>query len=82
MPPIETSPYDPAAYLNTDADIAAYLAAAAEEGDPQLMAAAISDAARAMGLNHLSKISGITRERLLSTPDAATVATIAQAIPA
>lgn len=83
MPPIETVPYDPVDYLSTNADIAAYLAAAAADGDAQLMAAALSDAARAIGINHLAQISGIAREKLLATaPDAATLTAAAAAVPA
>ena len=36
-----TTPWDPADHLRTDEDMAAYLDAALEEGDPNLVAAAL-----------------------------------------
>ena len=36
-----TSPWDPAQHLNTEEDMAAYLEAALEENDPNLVAAAL-----------------------------------------
>lgn len=41
------SRYDTADYLKTDEDIAAYLEAVMEDGDPALIAAALGDVARA-----------------------------------
>ena len=41
------SRYDTADYLETEADIAAYLTACAEEDDPALLVAALGDVARA-----------------------------------
>jgi DNA-binding phage protein len=41
------SPYDTADYLKTEGDIAAYLNAVMEDGDPELIAAALGDVARA-----------------------------------
>jgi probable addiction module antidote protein len=37
---LRTTRYDTAAYLKTEADIAAYLEAALEDGDPRVIAAA------------------------------------------
>lgn len=45
------SRYDTADYLQTEEDITAYLEAAAEDGDPALIAAALGDAARARNMN-------------------------------
>ena len=42
-----TLPWDPAEHLETEEDMAAYLEAALEEGDPSLVAAALDDIARA-----------------------------------
>ena len=39
MAKMNTLPWDPAEYLETDEDVAAYLEAASEDGDPDLMAA-------------------------------------------
>ncbi|PWR23094.1 putative addiction module antidote protein [Zavarzinia compransoris] len=41
------SRYDTADYLKTEEDIAAYLEACVEDGDPALIAAALGDIARA-----------------------------------
>ena len=49
MPKIATKPWDPAEHLKTEEDMAAYLEAALEEGDPALVAAALGDIARAKG---------------------------------
>ena len=40
MEKVRTRPWDAADYLKTDADIDAYLEAALEDGDPQLITAA------------------------------------------
>lgn len=42
-----TTTWDPADHLETEEDMAAYLEAALEEGDPALVAAALGDIARA-----------------------------------
>ncbi len=42
-----TRPWDPAEHMQTEDDVAAYLEAASEEDDPDLMSAALDDAARA-----------------------------------
>ncbi len=41
MSKIKTRPFDAANYLNDEEDVAAYLAAVMEEGDPALLAAHI-----------------------------------------
>ena len=46
----ETRPWDPAEHIETDEDAAAYLEAALEEGDAELVVAALGDIARAKGL--------------------------------
>lgn len=42
-----TRPWDAAEHLETEEDMAAYLEAALQEGDPALIAAALRDIARA-----------------------------------
>jgi probable addiction module antidote protein len=64
MPKTRTSPWDPAEHLETDADMAAYLEAALEEGDPALVAAALGDIARARGMTQLARETGLGRESL------------------
>lgn len=44
---IKISEWDAADHLHDDKDIAAYLEAALDDGDPQLIRAALDDAARA-----------------------------------
>jgi molybdopterin synthase catalytic subunit len=51
-------------YLKTEADIAGYLTAVLEDGDPALFVAAIGDIARAKGMTAIAKKSGVTRESL------------------
>ncbi len=45
--PINFTPYDTADYLESEEDVAAYLEAAAEEGNPEFMADALKIAERA-----------------------------------
>ncbi len=61
---IKTRKWDPVAALDTPERIVLYLEAAFEDGDPQLIAAAIGDAARAHGMSKLAKETGVTREAL------------------
>ena len=56
-----TSPWDPAEHLRTDEDMAAYLEAALEEGDPTLVAAALGDIARAKGMTQIAREAGLGR---------------------
>jgi probable addiction module antidote protein len=58
------SRYDTVDYLKTEEDIAAYLEAAAEEGDPALIAAALGDVARARNMSELARETGLTRQGL------------------
>lgn len=64
MAKTETIPWDPADNLRTDEDIAAYLEAALEEGDPTLVAAALGDIARAQGMTQVAREAGLGRESL------------------
>jgi probable addiction module antidote protein len=64
MAKTKTIPWDPAEHLETDEDIAAYLEAALEEGDPSLVAAALGDIARAKGMTQLARETGLGRESL------------------
>jgi probable addiction module antidote protein len=45
-------------------DVAAYLEAALQDGDPQLVAAAIGDIARAEGMSQIARDAGLGRESL------------------
>ena len=59
-----TSRWDPARYLESDEDVAAYLDAALEEDDPALLAAALGDVARAKGMTQIARETGLGRESL------------------
>ena len=61
---IETHPWDAAEHLETEEDIAAYLDAALEEGDPALVVAALGDIARAKGMTQIAREAGLGRESL------------------
>lgn len=60
----KTIPWDPAEHLETDEDIAIYLEAALDEGDPALIAAVLGDIARAKGMSQLARDTGLGRESL------------------
>jgi probable addiction module antidote protein len=85
-PRIQTIPWDSAAYLKSDEDIARYLEAVFEDGDPSLVAAALGDVARAKGMSQIAQRAGLGRESLykaLSTdgnPEFATVLRVMRAL--
>jgi len=60
----KTRPWDVAEHLETEEDMAAYLEAALEEGDPALVAAALGDIARAKGIAQIARETGLERESL------------------
>ena len=49
-------------YLKTGEDIAEYLVAASEDGDPQVLAAAIGDIVRSRNVSKIARETGLTRE--------------------
>lgn len=51
---LSTTPWDSAAYLRNDDEIAAYLSAVLEEDDPALLTHALSVIARAKGMIQLA----------------------------
>ena len=61
---VNVSAWDVSEYLETEEDIAAYLNAIAEEGDPALLQAALGDVARARGMTSIAKEAGVSRESL------------------
>jgi probable addiction module antidote protein len=85
-PKIKTKPWDSAAYLKTDKDIAHYLEAVFEDGDPSLAAAALGDVARAKGMAQIAKAAGLGRESLYKAlspqgnPEFATVLKVMRAL--
>jgi probable addiction module antidote protein len=60
----ELPKFDVVDYLKTEKDIAGYLNAVLEDGDPALFVAAIGDISRAKGMSAIAKKSGVTRESL------------------
>ncbi|MGE5097549.1 MAG: addiction module antidote protein [Betaproteobacteria bacterium] len=78
--------FDAADYLETREDIAAYLVAASEEGDPQVVAAAIGDIVRARNVSKIARDTGLTREGIYKAlspegnPSFATVWKVARAL--
>lgn len=61
------SRYDSADYLKDEDNIAAYLAAVMEEGDPALIPVALGNVARARMLTRLANDAGIDRRELVET---------------
>lgn len=61
---VKTQVWDPAEYLKSDDDMAAYLEAALLEDDPAVFAAALGDIARAKGMTQIARDSGMGRESL------------------
>jgi DNA-binding phage protein len=55
MAKTRTRPWDAAEHLETEEDMAAYLEAALQEGDPTLVAAALGDIARAKGITQIAR---------------------------
>lgn len=65
--PTETFPYDTAEHLRTPEDIALYIDAVLEDGDPALVADAIGVVARARGMAQIAQETGRSREQLYRT---------------
>ena len=86
MATLKTHPWDAAEHLETKEDIAAYLEAALEDGDPSLVVAALGDIARSKGMTNIARETGLGRESLykaLSTegnPEFATVLKVIQSL--
>ena len=86
MAKIRTRPYDTAEYLDTEEDMAHYLEAALEDGDPKLVAAALGDIARAHGMTHIARETGLSRESLYKAlspegnPELATILKVVRAM--
>ena len=82
----KTIPWDSAEYLKTDEDIAEYLEAAFEDGDPALITHALGDVARAKGMTQIAQAAGLGRESLYKAlspdgnPEFATVLKVVHAL--
>ena len=62
--PTKTVPWDSSAVLRSDKEIAAYIDAVLEDGDPALLAHALGVVARAKGMADVAKEAGLGRESL------------------
>lgn len=60
----KTSRWDPAEHIKTERDVAAYLNAALDDGDPALIAEVLGDIARSQGMAKIAKKAGLGRESL------------------
>jgi probable addiction module antidote protein len=83
---VETSTWDAAEHLETEEDMAAYLDAALEDGDPALVVAALGDIARAKGMSQIAREAGLGRESLYKAlsasgnPEFATILKVVRAL--
>ena len=68
---LETRPWDSAELLNSPEEVAAYIEAAFEDGDPAVITHALGVVARAKGMSQVARASGLSREALYKalTPD-------------
>ena len=86
MNKVSTYLWDAAEHLETKEDIAAYLEAALEDGDPSLVAAALGDIARSKGMTNIARETGLGRESLYKAlsiegnPEFATVLKVLQSL--
>lgn len=82
----KTRPYDAVEYLKSAEDMAAYLEAALEDGDPTVVVNALGNIARARGMSLVARRARLGRESLykaLSTkgnPEFATVLKVVRAL--
>ena len=61
---LKTTPWDSAELLDSPESMAAYIAAACEDGDPSLIAHALGVVARARGMTQLAKDAGLSRDAM------------------
>jgi probable addiction module antidote protein len=83
---LKTTKWDTADYLKTKKDIAAYLDAVLDDGDPEMLKVALGNIARAKGMTEIAKNAGVGRSHLYKAlspdgnPEFATVAGVLKAI--
>ena len=83
---VRTRPWDPAEHLEDASDVVAYLEAAFEDGDPQVIVGALGDVARSKGMTKVAAQSGRGRESLYKSlsrdgnPGFATVLSVIEAL--
>ncbi len=82
----KTRSYDAAEYLATEEEMAAYLEAALEEGEPALVVQALGTIAKARGMYQIARETGLGRESLYKAlslggnPEFATVIKVIRAL--
>ena len=82
---VKTTSYDTAEYLDSEEEVAAYIDAVLEDGDPALLAHALGVVARARGMSQIAKDTGLSRESLYralsaeGNPELATVLKVLKA---
>jgi probable addiction module antidote protein len=82
----KTLPYDAAEYLENPEDMAAYLEAALEDGEPAIVVKALGTIARARGMSQIARETGLGRESLYKAlssegnPEFATVLKVVRAL--
>ena len=86
MAKTKTKRYDSTEYLETTEDMAAYLEAALEDGDPRVIVHALGNIARARGMSQIARDTGLGRESLYKAlspegnPEFATVLKVVRAL--
>ena len=86
MSKTRTKSWDATEHLKGDEEMAAYLEAALEDGDPALVAAALGDIARAKGMTEIAREAGLGRESLYKAlspggnPELATILKVVRAL--
>jgi probable addiction module antidote protein len=83
---VKTTKWDAMDYLKTDEDMANYLEAAIDDGNPSLISAALGDIARAKGMSQVARKAGLGRESLYKAlspngnPELATILKVVKAL--
>lgn len=83
---LKTTRWDTADHLKTKDDIAGYLDAVLEDGDPELLKLALGNVARSQGMTEIAKEAGLSRSSLYKAlspdgnPEFATVASVLKAM--
>ena len=86
MAGLKTTPWDAADYLETQEDIASYLEAVFEDGDPELIADALGVVARTKGMTEVARKAGLGRQGLYKAlspeghPEFSTVLNVVRAL--
>jgi len=82
----QTSKWDPSEHITSKEEMAAYLEAALDDGDPGVIASALGDIARSKGMAQLARDTGLGRESLYKSlssdgnPELATVLKVVGAL--